>query len=348
MKIRKKYFIISTVLILAVGTYFVMRKPQTVKPTTYTVTKSSLDLSYDLTASVESQKTIAVFSSNVAEVESVNYRINDSVNKGDVLLTLKSDRNLQSQIFNNEKLKLNISNLKKDYNSLLKLYQAGGASRHELDNAKLALDSAILDLKSAQSTTIPFEREIKSPISGVIIEANADVNYKIDPTRPLYKIADVENLIIKGEISNYKAKNIKEGQKVTVKSSSLEDNEVLTGKVKSVSKISVQSKTSNELVTNIRIELDSYSTLKPGDLVDINIVYNKIDNKIILPIQYIRFEMDKAFVFVLDKNKKVVKKEVKLGKNANNVQYEILQGISENDEVLDNSSYMYNEGDTVK
>lgn len=308
--------------------------------------KSSVDLSYNLNATVESQKTVAVFSSNIGEVEEVLYRLNDSVKKGETLVLLKTDGTDNSEL-NIEKAKLNISNLKNNYDNLQKLYKVGGVSKYELDNAKLTLDTAIIDLKTLQSAYKPFKREIKSPISGVIVEANVDANYKIDSTRPLYKIADIENLIITAEVSNSKARKLKEGQQVLLKSISLDEEEILEGKIKTISKISVQSKKSNEMITKISIELNNYSTLKPGDSADITIIYNKIDNKIILPFQYIEFENNMTYVYVL-KDNIVMKKEVKLGKNKDNINYEIIEGISENEVLLDNTAKVYKEGDKLK
>ena len=205
----------------------------------------------------------------------------------------------------------------------------------------------MIDSKIASSGYKPQERVLRSPISGVIVEANADDNYKIDPTKPLYKIADTENLKITLDVPNYMAKNLKVGQTVDITSDSLNDDEVLHGVVKNIAKISTKSETSNDAITSVEVSLDNYSTLKPGDIVDAKINYLTLNNNIIIPLQYIEFENDKTYVYILNNKNIVERREVKLGKN-NTINYVVNSGLSVHDKLINNSSKIYKQGDKIK
>ena len=163
----------------------------------------------------------------------------------------------------------------------------------------------------------------------------------------MYKIADTENLKITLDVPNYMAKNLKVGQTVDITSDSLNDDEVLHGIVKNIAKISTKSETSNDAITSVEVSLDNYSTLKPGDIVDAKINYLTLNNNIIIPLQYIEFENDKTYVYILNNKNIVERREVKLGKN-NTINYVVKSGLSVHDKLINNSSKIYKQGDKIK
>lgn len=347
MKIKKKSIAIAAIIVvlaLALGAKKVFSKSN-IPLDTYEVTKQDINFSYSVTGYVESQKTVSVFTTNATEVDRVNARLNDTVNEGDVLLTFKKNSS-DTQSLNIQKANSIIPKLKADYEAAKKIYAVGGISKSDLDTSRQALQSAIIDAKIAASGYKTFESVLKSPISGVIIEANADDNYKIDPTKPLYRIADTANLKITLEVPNYKAKNLVVGQKVTITSDSLQDGEVLEGNIKSVSKISSKSSTTNDSITTVEVNLKNYSTLKPGVSVDAKIEYLSLKNTLLVPLQYILFENNTSYAYVINSKGIVEKRKLVLGKN-DTVNYEVLDGIKEHEKVLNNSNGLYKEGTKI-
>lgn len=349
---KKKRIVIAIVVALICVSGFGIKKiffNKTIAPLeVYEVTKKDIDFSYSVTGYVESQKTVSVFSNNATEVDKVNVRLNDTVNQGDVLLTFKKNSS-DTQALNIQKANSIIPKLKSDYESAKKIYAVGGISRSDLENARQALNSAIIDSKIAANGYKPFERVLKSPISGVIVESNADDNYKIDPTKPLYKIADTTNLKITLEIPNYKAKNLLVGQQVNITSDSLKDGELLTGSIKSISKISTKSSITNDYVTTVEVSLSNYSTLKPGVSVDAKIIYSSLKNKLFIPIQYIQFENNennKPYTYVINNKGILEKRSLKLGKS-DTLNYEVLSGLHEHEKLLNNSNHLYKEGEKI-
>lgn len=349
-KIKRKKTVIAisciAIILIALGAKKVLIGNKLPRPEIYEVNKSNMNFAYNVTGKVESQKVISVFSTNMSEVENVVARLNDTVNKGDVLLNFKKDTS-NTQALNIAKANSVLPNLRQNYEAAKKIYSVGGISKEQLNDARQALQSAVIDSKIASSGYKPQERVLRSPISGVIVEANADDNYKIDPTKPLYKIADTENLKITLDVPNYMAKNLKVGQTVDITSDSLNDDEVLHGVVKNIAKISTKSETSNDAITSVEVSLDNYSTLKPGDIVDAKINYLTLNNNIIIPLQYIEFENDKTYVYILNNKNIVERREVKLGKN-NTINYVVKSGLSVHDKLINNSSKIYKQGDKIK
>ena len=105
-----------------------------------------------------------------------------------------------------------------------------------------------------------------------------------------------------------------------------------------------KSDNTNDAVTIVEVSLNNYSNLKPGDTVEAKISYLSLKNKLIIPLQYILYENNQAYTFILNKKNIVEKRKLVLGKN-DNINYEVISGISEHDRLINNSEGLYKEGD---
>ena len=208
---------------------------------------------------------------------------------------------------------------------------------------------AELDLKSAKNSSSGLSSSVVSPVSGVITESNADDNLKVDQSKQLFKIVDVENLKVSAEIPNSKVKNIKVGSKVIIKSDSLPDGTKIEATVSDISKISTLSTKFNDSVTKTNIKLEKNSGLKPGEKVKLSIIYDELNDVITVPLLYVEIDAvtNKSYVYVLGKNNIVEKREVVVGKT-DNINYEIKSGLEVGDKLLNNISKQFKEGDKLK
>lgn len=73
----------------------------------------------------------------------------DAVNKGDNLLSFKTS-SIEDAKLNLEKIQLQVNKNKNEYEIAKALFNVGGASKHEMDSAKLTLDASLLDLAIAK------------------------------------------------------------------------------------------------------------------------------------------------------------------------------------------------------
>lgn len=210
-----------------------------------------------------------------------------------------------------------------------------------------ALKLSKIDLDNALKNKREFSNEIVSSVSGVIIESYVDENLKVDPSKYLFKIVDVENLKVYAEIPNASLKDIKEGNEVIITSDTLGEDVKIKSKIDSISKISKKSQKYNDIVTDIVIKLDKNSGLRTNEILKVEILFENLKDVIRVNFLDVAFEGDKAFVYVLDENKTVRKKEVELGKTDNEF-YEVKKGLNVGEEVLNNSLKLYKEGDILK
>ncbi len=352
---NKKRFAIIAILVAIAGISFVKFTSSNSNMTvsaasieTKEVVKTNMLLKYDVDGTVESEKEVLVFPTVPGKVKRVYYRLGDEVEKGAILLDMDSS-SIEDININIDKASLSVSQRKKELSALQSLYSVGGASKSEIEQARNALKLAELDLKSAKNSSSGLSSSVVSPVSGVITESNADDNLKVDQSKQLFKIVDVENLKVSAEIPNSKVKNIKVGSKVIIKSDSLPDGTKIEATVSDISKISTLSTKFNDSVTKTNIKLEKNSGLKPGEKVKLSIIYDELNDVITVPLLYVEIDAvtNKSYVYVLGKNNIVEKREVVVGKT-DNINYEIKSGLEVGDKLLNNISKQFKEGDKLK
>lgn len=310
------------------------------------VEKGDIVLKTEVEGEVKSDNEALIFSNLIGKVKKVNFKVGDTVKKGDVLAILDSS-SLDEINSNIEKLKIDYNQKEKDYKNAYTLYQSGGISKNDLLRLENALKLSKIDLDNALKNKREFSNEIVSSVSGVIIESYVDENLKVDPSKYLFKIVDVENLKVYAEIPNASLKDIKEGNEVIITSDTLNEDVKIKSKIDSISKISKKSQKYNDIVTDIVIKLDKNSGLRTNEILKVEILFENLKDVIRVNFLDVTFEGDKAFVYVLDENKTVRKKEVELGKTDNEF-YEVKKGLNVGEEVLNNSLKLYKEGDILK
>ncbi|CAM3184390.1 efflux RND transporter periplasmic adaptor subunit [Streptobacillus felis] len=311
------------------------------------VTRENLVFGYNFNGSVVSKKEVLIYSNLEGEVRKINFRLGDEVEKGDILAELDESSLLE---VNNSitKARLNLSKVNKKYRDTLELYNIGSVPKSELDDARDNLTITNLEYNELIAKSKDISNKIKSPVSGTIIEFNVEENFKIDPSKPLYKIVDTENLKIVAEVPNSKVNRFKVGDEVAISSQSLIDDTKIIGKIDEIARISTKSEKYNDNVTKVSINLEPNSPLKPGDIVDMEIVFAKLDN--ILVVNYTDVMIDDngdKYVYALDKSNRVKKVSVETGIN-NSIKYEIKSGLSEGDRIINNLDQRYKEGDIIR
>ena len=194
----------------------------------------------------------------------------------------------QSQI---EVFKEQKKNLEINKSRISKMKKDGAATQKQLDdiNGQISvIDKQILSTKT-QFTAISKEVEVldsqaemlddqlsrclvKSPITGVILETYAKQGELTVPGKPLYKIANLDELILKVYVSGAQLPDIKLGQTVDVLIDKNEtDNQSLTGLITWISseaeftpKIIQTKKERVKLVYAVKVSVKNDGTLKIG------------------------------------------------------------------------------------
>jgi HlyD family secretion protein len=177
---------------------------------------------------------------------------------------------------------------------------------------------------------------ITSPTDGVVVSRNVNVGEMAGPSAPLFTIADVSTLKLKGTVSQEALPSISEGQSVDV-SVDIYPGTAYKGTITLIAPIAV----STGEYFPVEISIPSESGLKPGLSASASIKVTGASN-IIVPISAIKTENGVSSVFVL-KDGAAVKREVKTGlSNTNSI--EILSGLEEGESVITSNVSILSDG----
>jgi HlyD family secretion protein len=131
------------------------------------------------------------------------------------------------------------SNLERELNRINNLYKEGAATQKQLDDITGELEVINSEIKANRerletsnegllSEILPLQYQIEeindqinravvfNPVSGTVLTTYTEENEIVNYGKPLYRIADIEEMILRAYISGHQLDDIKIGQKVEV------------------------------------------------------------------------------------------------------------------------------------
>lgn len=211
--------------------------------------------------------------------------------------------------------------------------------RDQIQNAKLNLETAQLSSQTAADTVDDYN--IKSPISGEVIEKNFKAGDKVEGVSSgnLAVIYDLSYLKLEMNVHELDIGKVEVGQKVRITSNAREGEEYIGV----VDKISINGTTANG-ATNypVTIVIEDYGDLLPGMNVSAQIIGEEVPDVLTVPVEAVDRDgtvlvpgpgaMSEDGTTVADPSK-IEKREVTVGRNDD--QYiEVTDGLSEGDTIL--------------
>ena len=348
----KKKIIIAVLLIVVLLLGFLFFKSSSKKDKTevayevVTAEKGNLQLFVEETGQVKSNNEISVYTSKKLMVAKRYFELGDTVKKGDIILTFDpTDKNSALRTIQEKKIAL--EQKQRDYTNTNELLKVGGAPRVDLQDIDYDIRTLRLEIANLEEDYQKYDDRIISPVDGVITEMIADDNYRVNTDSPLFKITNIRDLSIKVDLTDYDAKNVKVGQKALITADALSEGETITGRVVDIASTATKDESYNESRVEIEIRLDNPGLLKPGNVVDAKILYLDEQNVIKLPYTSVLNENNKYFVFVVDKDNKVTRKEVTVGETDNNF-YHIRSGINIGERVVKEADLNLKDGEKIK
>ena len=310
------------------------------------VERGDISLSTEKTGQVVSDNEISVYTTSSQRVQKVFFKKGDNVKKGDVVMTFypvdKNETLRKIQIKS-----LEVQQKKRDLRNASELFKVGGASKVSIDDARIALETAQLELSTLQEDLSLIKNEIVSPVDGVITEMTADENYRVNTETTLFKVSDTKNMKAEVSLSDSQIKNVAVGQRVEITSDSLPDGEKVEGEVTEISGVATKSTSLDESNTTVTIKFNDAKNLRPGATINAVIFYRESKNVIKAPYSAVMNENGKFYVFTVDNNSKVTKKEVQIGTNDDSY-YEISSGISAGDRIISVIDETLKDGEKIK
>ncbi|MCX7903602.1 MAG: efflux RND transporter periplasmic adaptor subunit [Caloramator sp.] len=326
------------------------------------VQKKNIDAELNISGILVPQKTVNVYSKLSGQVEKVNVEVGSEVKEKDLLAVIETNAlNLQLEQLQaslnsakaSEELakgqvaqaKINLDSIQRAYEETKNLYDKGIASKAQLNEIETkyeiakkqyetALNGTLNQAKAAVSAAQANIKNIKlqisnakitSPINGVVTNKNINAGELAAPTAPIFTIADVSTLKLKGTISQRYLPYIKINQTIDVVID-VYPNKTYEGVITNIGPMAVGT----GMYFPIEISIKNTDNLKPGLSAYGKIKINSRDG-IVVPASAVVKNDGKAYVYVVENNT-VKKRFVEIGVS-NDKEVEIVSGLNENEKV---------------
>lgn len=279
------------------------------------VTSEDVPQTETYTATVESDVKNNIAPNTPYRIEKIYVEVGDHVRKGQVLVQLDAS--------NLRQLKLQLENQKVEFKRTEQLYQVGGASKAEYDNAKLQLDVYSTQLKQLTENT-----QLVSPISGIVTARNYDDGdmYAGNPVLTIEQMNPVKVIV---NISEVYYKQVSKGMPVEIQLDAYE-GETFSGKV------TIVYPTLDEATHTFPVEVtidNASQKVRPGMFARATVNFGT-KNHVLVPDEALVKQIGAGDRYVyIYKDGKVSYNKVVLGKHIGNY-YEILSGVNPNDDVV--------------
>ncbi|MBX9968948.1 efflux RND transporter periplasmic adaptor subunit [Priestia aryabhattai] len=309
------------------------------------------------------------FDAEKGEVERFHVTEGSRVQQGTSLVTYESDaldleqeqnklekKSSQLQIDSVSKQISNLNKKRKELEKEMSKQEARDQIDTERTQLNLDLETAKIDLernKLEAKSIAKKERnlDVASDINGTVLEVDKEaVNNTSDVQKPLIHIGNTDEYLATGVLSEYDALKIKTGQAVKITSDVLPDKK-WAGSVKQIDYLPQQQASAeagndaaNQYPVEVKVDDQDITMIKPGFklLLEIETSSKKASS---LPIKAVVNEDGEKYVYVV-KDKKAVRKEVKIGETTNKF-IEIKSGVSSKDKVITNPSKDLTDGAEV-
>ena len=250
-------------------------------------------------------------------ISKIYVEVGDFVKKGQVVAEM--DKTQLAQI------ELQMKTNEIEFNRLKGLFYAGGLSQSDLDAIEMAYKVSKTNYENLLENSV-----LVSPIDGVITARNYDAGDMYTMSQPLYtveQIVPVKMLVAIIEVDYTKVKN---GDSVSIVEDAI-PGKTFCGKVNRIyPTIDPMTRT---FTAEVVVE-NNYKTLRPGMFVRATVNFGTRQSVIIPDVAVVKQTgSGERFVYVVESDKTVSFKPVKLGRRINN-EFEVLEGLEEGEIVV--------------
>lgn len=288
------------------------------------------------------------FQPEKGDVEEILVAEGDKVSKGDDLLRYENKQVALDMKQNDLQIRstyLELDKLRKEHQKIDKEVDKDPDNEmllEEHDQIKLQQQLANIELEQAnlQKESIEAEQNgltVTAEVGGTILAVNEKASSQGEMgEQSIIRIGSLNEVIVKGTISEYETLGIEEGQKVMLTSDAVPDEE-WEGKVSFIGDLPEEDSTmgmggeDTSVLYPIRVTIEDKIDLKPGFNMLIEIVTHeeKVDT---VPIAAVQQEDDTNFVYIVEDGK-AKRVDVKVGA-VDTEKMEITDGLDKDDAVI--------------
>lgn len=254
-----------------------------------------------------------------------SFALGDFVKKGQVIIKLE-DREFENNL-QLESKKLNLEVSQNNLNKQQSLYDKGGVTLTELNNASIENVNAKYSYEDA---LIQQEKmSVRAPFDGVIVELPYHTNgVRVDQAQDMFKVMKFDRLLVDIKLPEKHLSEVEKNQLVHITNYNIA-RDTLVGRISQIAPvIDPESRTFQSVleINNDRL------LLRPGMFIKAAILSEKRDNTIVIPKETIISRQNGRVVFTVE-NGIASEKSIKTGlENQNNI--EVIDGLKINDRLV--------------
>jgi len=267
---------------------------------------------------------------------SVNFELGSYVSKGAVVARV-DNRGLQ---LNLEAAQLAKAKADKDLKRFTALLEGEATTEVSQQDAKLQFDNSVNQIELIQKQMA--DNNIKSPVSGQVVSKLKEAGEYVSPGTVLGHVVDVSRLKVNVMVGEKDAYTLKVGQPVTI-TTEIYPEVTFKGKV---SFVSAQADGAHNYAVEIEMNNQKEAPLKAGTFVYADFARNSQQKLLLVPRTALIESLQNPMVYVVENGKAVVKK-ITIGRDIGS-NIEVLNGLSENEEVIISGLVNIKEGSRVQ
>ncbi|RMF59802.1 MAG: efflux RND transporter periplasmic adaptor subunit [Calditrichaeota bacterium] len=287
------------------------------------VLPGTLTVSRNFTGTVEGARQADAIANATQKITAIPVEVGDAVEQGQVVAELDVDM-ASARSLRYRQSRATYEDAKRDYERMKSLFEAGAVSEQALDKAKLAYEIAARNFEAAKKLV-----KIEAPISGVVTR----VYYKVGETaatgRPVVRVADLKEVLIKIDINETQISGIRNGQAVEV-SVPAYPGRVFAGKLENLS-LSADPR-SRTFEGWVRVK-NPEGLLRPGMFAKVAVHTAVMENVLTVAKDAIVEKDGKTWVYVIDEEEMARLREVQLGQESDN-RVQVVAGLAPKEQVV--------------
>lgn len=285
--------------------------------------------------SVIAKQNTQISSNVMAQIKQFNVRTGDTVNQGDLLITLKQDdfkAMLAQSEANINAVQASLNQAKKQLTRIIELQAKGLVPVSELDDAKAKSDSLAANLAAAkqQKTQVQVSlnyTQIKAPISGVVVERLAEPGDTATVGKPLLVLYNPKQLQLAFNVREQQAVKLKLGDRLNVSFPSLDIRTAAN-----ISEITpVVDNAARSLL--VRLEVEALPGLIPGVYAQLHLPFESTEGVLVDP-RWIHEFGQLSMVYVVNAGN-IERRFLRLGEQVDNQQH-VISGLKAGDKIAVN------------
>lgn len=293
------------------------------------VTQKDFEHFVEVRGEVKSNKNVTISAETMGLINSIPVEEGQQVKKGAVLLTINASV-LQSNI---EEIKTQLELARSVFERQKNLWDQNIGSEIqflEAKNRKEALERQLATLQTQLSQSV-----VRAPFSGTIEEVNVRQGEMASVGMPLVRLVSLQDMYIKGDVSEAYVGNFNKGDQVEVTFPAL--NRTIESSISAVGQ--VIDPRNRTFTIEVRLPMDT-ELLKPNLLAVLKVKDFEKEDAIVVPTNLIQRDGQGPFVYVVANKEQVAqakKKHIQTGITYQN-QTLVESGLDSNDVLINQGS----------